>query len=150
MTRDEFVTRCDGLSSETKYSSKPWHIWLAEMTAHDAEQRAEIARLRTLCLEAYQVVGSLATDAGMFDHQATVRVLDNLSMAGTGKPLPHRELLPYPASQKIARLREALEKVLIHKDHMERELRGYGTPEEEALKKSKWLESRQAIKESSK
>lgn len=46
MTRDEFVTRCDDLSSETKYSSKPWHIWLAEMTAHDAEQRAEIARLR--------------------------------------------------------------------------------------------------------
>lgn len=45
MTRDEFVTRCDDLSAETKYSSKPWHIWLAEMTAHDAEQRAEIARL---------------------------------------------------------------------------------------------------------
>lgn len=46
MTRDEFVTRCDDLSAETKYSSKPWHIWLAEMTAHDAEQRAEIALVK--------------------------------------------------------------------------------------------------------
>lgn len=53
MTRDEFVTRCDDLSSETKYSGKPWHIWLAEIADHDAEQRQtieqqaqEIARLR--------------------------------------------------------------------------------------------------------
>lgn len=112
MTRDEFVTRCDDLSSETKYSSKPWHIWLAEMTAHDAEQRAEISALRTLCLEVYQVVGSLAGDAGMFGHTATTRVLDNLSMAGVGKPLPHKDLLPFPSSREIMQLREALTRLL--------------------------------------
>lgn len=38
---------------------------------------------------------------------------------------------------EIERLQDALEKVLIHKDHIERELRGYGSPEEEALKQSR-------------
>lgn len=89
---------------------------LRALLDHDQAQRAVIAELRNLCLKAYQVVGSLAGDAGMFEHTATIKVLDNLSMAGVGKPVPHKELLPFPASQKIEQqakeiteLREALQ-----------------------------------------
>ena len=39
MTRDEFLEKCDLLRYETKYSTEPWHVWLAEMAANDAEQR---------------------------------------------------------------------------------------------------------------
>ena len=42
MTREEFVTRCDELRTQTKYSAKPWHYWLDEMADHDAEQRRVI------------------------------------------------------------------------------------------------------------
>jgi len=46
----------------------------------------DLARLRQLCAEVYQVAGELGADAP---------VLDNLWAAADGKPLPHASLLPY-------------------------------------------------------
>ncbi len=58
------------------------------------DRGSEIDRLRTLCAEMYQVAGTLGADA---------RVLDNLSAAASGKPLPHASLLPYPQADPSTR-----------------------------------------------
>jgi hypothetical protein len=50
-----------------------------------AALKAEIERLRLVCAEAYQLAGEVG---------APVRVLDNLSAAADGRPLPHETFLP--------------------------------------------------------
>lgn len=44
--------------------------------------------------------------------------------------------------REIEKLRNSLQKVLVHKSYMERELRGYGTPEEESAKLEAFLKER--------
>ena len=61
-----------------------------------------VQALQELCAEVYQVVGSLADSAGVFDAEATVKVLDNLSAASSGEPLPHKDLLPFPGHTKAS------------------------------------------------
>jgi len=56
MKREEFIKKCDHLRYETKWSAKPWHYWLDEMANHDAEQRAEIARLRAALKDAMNLI----------------------------------------------------------------------------------------------
>lgn len=51
-----------------------------------------IAELERLCTEAYQIIGCLRFDA------STVPILDNLSAASRGEPLPHETCLPYAES----------------------------------------------------
>lgn len=59
-----------------------------------ATANADAARLRQLCGEVYQVVGVLAERHP--DCSASIaRVLDNLSAAVEGRPLPHATLLPF-------------------------------------------------------
>lgn len=115
MTREEFRGALSDIDEGGRLShseeARKAEILLLD---HDKEQRAEIARLRNLCLETYQVVGSLASDADMFEAPETIKALDNLSAAGHGEALPHTSLLPYPASEKIARLRKALHVALIN------------------------------------
>jgi hypothetical protein len=67
----------------------PGHGALAEEAAR------EIERLREECAEAYQVVGALADQAGVFDNQAVVKALGNLRSAAAGEPRPHADLLPF-------------------------------------------------------
>jgi len=55
-----------------------------------AKLQARIARLERLCAEVYQVAGA----AG-----APVRVLDALSAAANGKPIPRVPLLPITTSE---------------------------------------------------
>ena len=51
-----------------------------------------IAELETICAEAYQVVGYLAYEAGLFNDPKTAKILDNLSQ----HKLVHDDVLPYP------------------------------------------------------
>lgn len=53
-----------------------------------------IAELKTVCAEAYQVVGTLADDAGRFSDPAVVKALDNLS----AMRLQHDDVLPFDAA----------------------------------------------------
>lgn len=55
----------------------------------------EIDRLRRECAEAYQVVATLATAAGVFNTEAVIGVLDNLSAAAEGAPRQHGDVLPF-------------------------------------------------------
>ena len=59
-----------------------------------------IAQLEELCAEAYQVIGSLAECAGMFETRAVEKALDNLSQL----KMVHNDVLPFPvpAPQPVA------------------------------------------------
>jgi hypothetical protein len=46
-----------------------------------------------VCWEAYQVVGSLLSDLGIFDTPEAERILDNLSQAR----IVHQNVLPWPS-----------------------------------------------------
>lgn len=56
-----------------------------------AEQE-RIEELEIVCGELYQVIGSLADFAGLFDHPDVIRALDNAS----DNALTHKDLLPWP------------------------------------------------------
>jgi len=75
--------RSTGLEEEYRLFGGP--VLPMKMRAEAAE--AELARLRQLCAEVYQVAGTLGAEA---------RVLDNLRAAADGQPLPRASLLPYP------------------------------------------------------
>ena len=65
-------------------------------TKRTIQSKSEIDRLRTDCAEAYQVVGTLAEAAGVFDSAEVQRVLDNLDAAATpNAPKPHASVLPF-------------------------------------------------------
>ncbi len=66
----------------------------AAIEARTAELVAEIELLREDCAEAYQVVGHLASLAGVFEAEGVEKVLDNLHAASAGEPRPHEDALP--------------------------------------------------------
>lgn len=88
-------------------------------TLENAKLRKRISELEQVCAELYQVIGSLASYAGVFDHADVERALDNASEA----KLVHVDLLPWPRDEELAgervseleeenqRLREALQKI---------------------------------------
>lgn len=53
----------------------------------------QLEELKDVCAEAYQVVGSLASDLGVFNHSKVQKVLDNLSL----EKLSHHDVLPWPS-----------------------------------------------------
>ena len=62
-------------------------------------QQQEIEMLKTICAEAYQVVGVLADEAGRFGGDANddiVKILDNLSQ----QRLVHTDVLPFPSKEQ--------------------------------------------------
>ena len=59
--------------------------WFLKLSNDNAELRAELARLREVCGEAYQMAGQVG---------AAERILDNLSDAANGRPLRHETFLP--------------------------------------------------------
>lgn len=63
------------------------------------EQAREIENLRYVCAEAYQFAGA---------YNAPVEVLDNLSAAAIGEPIPHKSYLPIGEPPEIKKLRAAL------------------------------------------
>jgi hypothetical protein len=56
--------------------------------------RAEVERLRRDSAEAYQMIGALAERAGLSNHPAVEKALENLDAATRGDPRPHPDLLP--------------------------------------------------------
>ena len=87
----------------------------AEQLAADLRKRAETGRftldryeltriaamlqkLEARCAEAYQVVGSLATDAGLFHDPAVIRALDLLS-----DPQRDGDILPFHTAKNVTR-----------------------------------------------
>lgn len=51
-----------------------------------------------VCFEAYQIVGCLLSDAGLFDTPQAGKILDNLSQA----KMVHRDVLPWPSVEGVA------------------------------------------------
>ena len=60
----------------------------------DATER--VGRLKSAMAEAYQAVGSLLADAGLFENENAIRLLDVLSY---GEPQDGKPLLPFPSLQ---------------------------------------------------
>lgn len=75
-----------------------WKGWQARAAL--AEQESD--KLKRICGESYQVVGSLASSAGLFDHPAVIKALDNLSK----QELMHDDVLPFVAEQEAQPLSE--------------------------------------------
>lgn len=65
----------------------------------DANGMRRIAELEMVCAELYQVIGSLSSYAGLFEHPDVQRALDNASQA----KLVHADLLPWPRDDELAR-----------------------------------------------
>lgn len=72
------------------------------LTERLAEQLRQTKLLQSVCAEAYQMAGAIG---------AKIQVLDNLSAAAQGKPLPHTTFLPFVPddSEVISRQRDANE-----------------------------------------
>ncbi len=67
------------------------------LEAAEAERiAAALETLRNRCAEAYQVVGSLASDAGLFDDPAVMRALDLLS-----RPFRKGDILPFHPAKDV-------------------------------------------------
>lgn len=70
--------------------------WMKDPMFRDAYALVvEVERLQEECAEAYQVVGALAHEAGVFGHPQVLKVLDNLNAAAAGEPRPHAEVQPF-------------------------------------------------------
>lgn len=67
--------------------------------------RGEINRLRSVCAEAYQVVGTLAAELDLLHSKEVERVLDNLYAASAGEPIPHKSVLPFILPNKRSKRR---------------------------------------------
>ncbi|MDH5527173.1 MAG: hypothetical protein OEY97_07695 [Nitrospirota bacterium] len=72
-----------------------WYDGSGKYELHPEGTAAEIDRLRTVCSEAYQMAGAL---------DAPVPVLDNLSAAANGRPLPHETFLPVETPDLLAEI----------------------------------------------
>jgi len=87
------------------------------------QQRSSFADLERICAESYQVVGWLASECGLFDHEQVIKALDNLSE----QRLVHDDVLPFnpqraqPQEQKPGFMRQidaARERVAALPDHL--------------------------------
>lgn len=78
---------------------------IASFRSRGKELEAEVKKLKTVCAEAYQFCGGYSP--------APAEVLDNLSAAANGKPLPHDSFLPVKDLEdklSLARAAEGLKK----------------------------------------
>ena len=66
-------------------------LFAALNTQPQEQQRSSIADLERICAESYQVVGWLASECGLFDHEQVIKALDNLSE----QRLVHDDVLPF-------------------------------------------------------
>lgn len=80
---------------------------IAELEARDRD----IARLKIVCGEAYQMAGAL---------DATEKALDNLSAASRGDKLPHDTFLPHPTVSHADISRKRGEEITLLKREIER------------------------------
>jgi hypothetical protein len=71
---------------------------------------AMLERLSSRCAEAYQVVGSLATDSGVFSDPAVEKALDLLS-----DPMRRGTMLPFVTTKDRAKSRSAKAKIVRRK-----------------------------------
>ena len=82
-TTGDFEPECPGCTAYAKLSAA-----LSQPAAQ------EIDELKTICAETYQVVGSLASDLGIFGSCLQLgKVLDNLSQ----QKRVHNDVLPWPS-----------------------------------------------------
>lgn len=63
--------------------------------SREARLKARVEELEKVCAQTYQVVGSMASDLGQFEHEKVIQALDNLSRMR----LVHR-VLPFPSFEK--------------------------------------------------
>jgi hypothetical protein len=70
-----------------------WHPLYAAPLAAEGEEYPEAAKV---CAEAYQVVGALLDDLGIFATEAGAKIMDNLSQ----HRLVHRDVLPWTTPPK--------------------------------------------------
>lgn len=66
---------------------------VASLLDDNERLRARVEQLEQVCAEAYQVVGSMASDLGVFEEPCITKALDNLSSMS----LLHEDVLPFPS-----------------------------------------------------
>jgi hypothetical protein len=87
------------LKADSGYTSEESHRISADQwgdvlrVATGQLSSAELDQLRGVCAEAYQFAGA---------YDAPIEVLDNLSAAANGLPLPHKSFLPVMDSEAVA------------------------------------------------
>lgn len=102
MTQEEIIAMAeeagmeeavDGLFYATSDSLQRFAAIIAGVGAAPAapDVAAELEEVKTVCAEAYQVVGALLADAGRFDSPDGQKILDNLAE----QRLRHTDVLPW-------------------------------------------------------
>lgn len=67
-----------------------------ERAAIEAYRKRSHSEAQEVCAEAYQVVGSLLSDLGIFETEKATKILDNLSQAS----LVHKDVLPWGSDER--------------------------------------------------
>lgn len=67
--------------------------------AIEADRKHKQSEAEEVCAEAYQVVGSLLSDLGIFETKHAKQILDNLSQA----KMVHKDVLPWPSFDRKRR-----------------------------------------------
>lgn len=114
-----------GLQPDLNGAWVTWEAYEAILSSKDAE----IGRLREVCSEVYQAFGAMSSIAGFFCTDDCERVMDNLSAAANGEPIPHADLLPWPKNEltqtgDIYQLEKANDELRIKLELAEAKLRG--------------------------
>lgn len=96
-------------NQQTPESAAAWARWLRDPDrSHNPNAyeliatlldglSAQVQEAERVCGEAYQVVGVLLQDLGIFDTERATKVLDNLSAAEQ----VHKDVLPWPCTQPM-------------------------------------------------
>lgn len=79
------------------YGKREMQAYARQAIAHDRANRHAMAE--EVCAEAYQVVGSLISDLGVFETEQAQKILDNLSEAR----VVHHDVLPWPSFDRQRR-----------------------------------------------
>ena len=69
--------------------------------------RSALDETERVCGEAYQVVGVLLNDLGIFDTERATKILDNLAQAR----LVHEDVLPWPCGPKMEAVAQVVEEL---------------------------------------
>jgi hypothetical protein len=70
-----------------------WKGWQAALASQPKAEQAEPSEAELVCAEAYQVVGCLLDQLGLFESEQGQKILDNLSEAR----MVHQDVLPWAA-----------------------------------------------------
>lgn len=92
-TQDDWPAALVELELEAADKIEQQQAEISRLTQERDEERDKRTALECVCAEAYQAVGSILADFGVFEHPDCVRLLDVLAY---GQTQDGKELLPFP------------------------------------------------------